>query len=84
MIILYFQVQKAVSTDPNLLPVPQYIDVFVATAQMINDTDLGVANEAIFITINLPVEAYPKVLEEMRIALDYNSSSKCNVFEVGT
>lgn len=70
--------------DPNILPVPQYIDVFVAVAQMVSDTDVGVANEAVLITSNLPVEAYPKVLDEMRIALEYNSSSKCNVFEVVT
>ena len=51
---------------------------------MVSDTDVGVANEAVLISSNLPAEAYPKVLEEMRIALEYNSSSKCNVFEVVT
>lgn len=61
---------------------PQYIDVFVATAQLVSDTDVGVANEAVLITSNLPNEAYHKVLEEMRVALELNSSSKCNVFEV--
>lgn len=66
------------------MPIPQYIDVFVAVAQSVSDTDVGVANEAILITSNLPHEAYGKVLEEMRIALEYNSSSKCNVFEVDT
>lgn len=68
--------------DQNLLPVTQYIDVFVAVAQLIIDTDVGVANKAILITSNLPSEAYPKVLEEMKIALEYNASSKCNAYEV--
>ncbi|XP_030028072.2 26S proteasome non-ATPase regulatory subunit 5 [Manduca sexta] len=76
------EVYKVVATDPNLLPVPQYIDVYVATAQLVSDTDVGVANKAILITSNLPIEAYPKVLEEMKIALEYNSSSKCNALEV--
>ncbi|CAH1647142.1 unnamed protein product [Spodoptera littoralis] len=76
------QVRKAVSTSPNLLSVPQYIDVYVAVAQLVSDPDVGVANEAVLITSNLPHEAYHKVLEEMRVALELNSSSKCNVFEV--
>ncbi|XP_021187709.3 26S proteasome non-ATPase regulatory subunit 5 [Helicoverpa armigera] len=76
------QVQKAVTTSPTTLPVPQYIDVYVAVAQLVSDPDISVANSAVLITSNLPHEAYSKVLEEMRIALEYNSSSKCNVFEV--
>lgn len=59
-----------------------YLDVFVATGQMVTDEDLGVTNTAIKITSMLPQEAYPKVLEEMKIALDGNSSDKCNAFEV--
>ncbi|KAJ8727574.1 hypothetical protein PYW07_001693 [Mythimna separata] len=76
------QVRKAVTTDPNILPVPQYIDVFVATAQMICDPDIEIAQEAVLITKNLPAKAYPKVLEELRMALQQNSSSRCNVFEI--
>ncbi|KAI5646556.1 proteasome non-ATPase 26S subunit domain-containing protein [Phthorimaea operculella] len=76
------QVYKAVTKDPNLLPCPEYIDMFVATAQMVCDEEIGVANRAIQITSNLPPSAYPKVLEEMKIALEYNSSAKCNAFEV--
>ncbi|XP_075971766.1 26S proteasome non-ATPase regulatory subunit 5 [Anticarsia gemmatalis] len=76
------EVHKAVSASPTLLPVPEYIDVFVAAAQMVSDSDIGVANRAISITSNLPYEAYPKVLDEMKICLEYNSSSKCNVLEV--
>lgn len=77
-----FQVHKSVTTDISLLPVPQYIDLFVAISQMVCDTDIGVANKAVIITSNLPFEAYPKVLEEMKIALEHNSSSKCNAYEV--
>ncbi|XP_063824245.1 26S proteasome non-ATPase regulatory subunit 5 [Ostrinia nubilalis] len=76
------EVYKAVAQDQNLLPIPQYIDVFVAVAQLVIDTDIGVANKAILITSNLPSAAYPKVLEEMKIALEYNASSKCNAYEV--
>ncbi|XP_049870417.1 26S proteasome non-ATPase regulatory subunit 5 [Pectinophora gossypiella] len=76
------QVYNAIEMDPSLLPLSQYIDVFVATAQMVCDEDIGVANKAILITSNLPNEAYPKVLDEMKIALEYNSSTKCNAFEV--
>ncbi|KAI8424332.1 hypothetical protein MSG28_002875 [Choristoneura fumiferana] len=75
-------VYKATSTNQSLLPVPQYIDVFVAVAQLVSDKDVGVANKAIMITSNLPNDAYPKILDEMRIALEYDSSSKCNAFEV--
>lgn len=49
---------------------------------MAGDQDVGIANKAILITSNLPQEAYSKVLEEMKIVLEYNSSSKCNAFEV--
>ncbi|XP_068631028.1 26S proteasome non-ATPase regulatory subunit 5 [Battus philenor] len=76
------EVFKAVKTDQSLLPVPQYIDVFVAVAQMVCDKDVGVANKAVIITSNLPLEAYNKILEEMKIALEHNSSSKCNAYEV--
>ncbi|XP_073943061.1 26S proteasome non-ATPase regulatory subunit 5 isoform X1 [Choristoneura fumiferana] len=76
------EVYKATSTNQSLLPVPQYIDVFVAVAQLVSDKDVGVANKAIMITSNLPNDAYPKILDEMRIALEYDSSSKCNAFEV--
>ncbi|KAI8424328.1 hypothetical protein MSG28_002875 [Choristoneura fumiferana] len=51
-------------------------------AQLVSDKDVGVANKAIMITSNLPNDAYPKILDEMRIALEYDSSSKCNAFEV--
>lgn len=60
----------------------KYTDVFVAVSQMVCDSDVGVANKAILITSNLPFEIYPKVLDEMKIGLEYNSSSKCNVLEV--
>ncbi|XP_023933824.2 26S proteasome non-ATPase regulatory subunit 5 [Bicyclus anynana] len=76
------EVCKVVTTDPSLLPIPQYIDLYVAIGQMVADQDLGVANKAVLITSNLPAEAYPKVLEEMKIALEGNSSSRCNAFEV--
>ncbi|CAH2071156.1 unnamed protein product, partial [Iphiclides podalirius] len=76
------EVYKSVTTDLSLLPVPQYIDLFVAISQMVCDQDVGIANKAVLITSNLPFEAYPKVLEEMKIALDHNSSSKCNAYEV--
>ncbi|KAL0832876.1 hypothetical protein ABMA28_001026 [Loxostege sticticalis] len=76
------EVFKAVALDQNLLPIPLFIDVYVAVAQLVTDTDVGVANKAILITSNLPSEAYPKVLEEMKIALEYNASSKCNAYEV--
>lgn len=49
---------------------------------MVCDKDIGISNKAVFITSNLPVDIYPKVLEEMKIALESNSSSKCNAFEV--
>lgn len=77
-----FQVYKTVSKDTLLLPLPKYIDVYVAVAQMVCDKDIGISNKAVFITSNLPVDTYPKVLEEMKIALESNSSSKCNAFEV--
>ncbi|XP_053603779.1 26S proteasome non-ATPase regulatory subunit 5 [Plodia interpunctella] len=76
------EVYKCVTSDPALLPVPQYIDVYVAVAQMVADTDITVANRAILITSNLPFEAYPKALSEMKIALDDSVSSKCNAYEV--
>ncbi|CAH0407424.1 unnamed protein product [Chilo suppressalis] len=76
------EVHKAVKQDINLLPVPQYIDVFVAIAQLVGDPDIGVANKAIHITSNLLPEAYQKVLEEMKIILEYSGSSKCNAYEV--
>ncbi|XP_013190282.1 26S proteasome non-ATPase regulatory subunit 5 [Amyelois transitella] len=76
------EVYKCVTSDPGLLPLPQYIDIYVAVAQMVADTDITVANKAILITSNLPFEAYLKVLSEMKIALEYSVSSKCNAFEV--
>ncbi|XP_063533462.1 26S proteasome non-ATPase regulatory subunit 5 [Cydia strobilella] len=76
------EVAKVVTSDPSLLPVPQYIDVFVAVAQQVLDKDVSITNKAILVTSNLTYEAYPKVLEEMKIALEYDSSSKCNAFEV--
>lgn len=78
----FFQVYKAVTLDSALLPIPEFIDVFVAVAQLIIDSDVGIANKAVQITSNLPLEAYPKVLDEMKIALEYNASSKCNAYEV--
>lgn len=80
--IINFQVYKAITSNVNVLPLPQYIDVYVAVAQMICDVDIGIANKAVLITSNLPTEAYPKVLEEMKIALDCNNSAKCNAYEV--
>lgn len=56
--------------------------MFVAVAQMVSDHDIGIANKAILITSHLPLDAYPRVLEEMKVALEYNTSSKCNAFEV--
>ncbi|CAH0605414.1 unnamed protein product [Chrysodeixis includens] len=76
------EVHKAIRASPNILPVAEYIDVFVAVGQMVTDSDVGVANAAVLISSHLPNEAYPKVLEEMQIALGYNSSSSCNAFEV--
>ncbi|KAJ0178734.1 hypothetical protein K1T71_005509 [Dendrolimus kikuchii] len=76
------EVYKVVATDPNLLPMPLYIDVYVAVAQLVKDSDLGVANKAVLISSNLPHQVYSKVLEEMKIALEYNSSSKCNAYEI--
>lgn len=74
------EVYKAVNS--GTFPVSEYIDVFITVAQMVSDPDVGVANKAILITSNLPFEAYSKILEEMLICLEYNSSSKCNAFEV--
>lgn len=79
---LFIQIAKAVISSSNALPIPQYIDVYVAVGQLVGDNDIGVANKAILITSNLPEEAYTKVLEEMKILLKCSSSSKCNVFEV--
>lgn len=76
-----FQICKTV-TSGIMLPLPKYIDVYVAVAQTVCDNDVGIANKAVLITSNLPTEAYPKVLEEMKIALESNSSSKCNAYEV--
>lgn len=70
------------TSDQHTLPMPKYIDVYVATAQMITDSDMGVAADAVKVTSNLPNEAYPRVLDEMKIALEYNSSSKCYALEV--
>ncbi|CAH0725180.1 unnamed protein product, partial [Brenthis ino] len=69
-------------TSGVMLPLPKYIDVYVAVAQTVCDNDVGIANKAVLITSNLPTEAYPKVLEEMKIALESTSSSKCNAYEV--
>ncbi|XP_026755476.2 26S proteasome non-ATPase regulatory subunit 5 isoform X2 [Galleria mellonella] len=76
------EINKCIIIDPGLLPIPEYIDVFVVVAQLVADQDITVANKAILITANLPFEAYPKVLEEMKIALEYTVSSKCNAYEV--
>lgn len=57
--------------------------MFVAVAQLVIDADIGIANKSVLITSNLLFEAYPKVLDEMKIALEYNDSSKCNAYEVG-
>lgn len=73
---------KSVKTDQSSFPVAQHIDVFVAVAQLICDKDVGVATKAVTITSDLPPEVYPKILEEMKIALDENSSSKCHAYEV--
>ncbi|CAH2105570.1 unnamed protein product [Euphydryas editha] len=78
------EVYKTVTKDSLLLPLPKYIDIYVAVAQMVCDKDVGIATKAVFITSNLSVNAYPKVLEEMKIALECNSSSKCNAYEVIT
>ncbi|VVD05110.1 unnamed protein product [Leptidea sinapis] len=75
-------IYKAIASDVTKLPVPNYIDVFVAVSQMVCEKDVAIANKAILITSHLPDEAYPKVLEEMQIALQCNSSSKCNAFEI--
>lgn len=80
-LILNFQVYKAVSANA-LLPMSEYMDVFVATSQMVYDSDVGVANRAILITSNLPLEVYPTVLDELKMGLEFNTSSKCNVLEV--
>ncbi|XP_026496816.1 26S proteasome non-ATPase regulatory subunit 5 [Vanessa tameamea] len=76
------EVYKTITNDTILLPLPKYIDLYVATAQMVCDQDVGISNKAVFITSNLSAEAYAKILEEMKIALECNSSSKCNAFEV--
>lgn len=75
------QVHRALLDNPHL-HVPDYIDVFVAVSQLVADTDVGIASKAILVTSHLPKGAYPKVLEEMKIALKLNSSSKCNALEV--
>ncbi|CAB3239368.1 unnamed protein product [Arctia plantaginis] len=75
------EVYKAVGASA-LLPMSEYMDVFVATSQMVYDSDVGVANRAILITSNLPLEVYPAVLDELKMGLQYNTSSKCNVLEV--
>lgn len=80
--IKLLQVLKTVTSDHHTLPMPKYIDVYVATAQMVADSDMGVAAIAVKVTSNLPNEAYPKVLDEMKIALEYDNSSKCNALEV--
>lgn len=82
MIIYLFQVYLTVTSERHALPMPKYIDVYVATGQMVADTDIGVAVTAVKITSSLPHEAYPKVLDEMKMAFEYRSSSKCNAFEV--
>lgn len=79
---IILQIYKVLNASPTTFLFPQHVDVFVAIAQLTCDKDVSIANKAILITSNLPQEAYPKVLEEMKIALDYNSSSKCNVLEV--
>ncbi|GBP48613.1 26S proteasome non-ATPase regulatory subunit 5 [Eumeta japonica] len=76
------EVYKTVTADPQLMPVSQYIDIFVAVAQLVTDTNIGIANKAVLITSHLQFEAYPKILEEMLIALDYDNSAKCNAYEV--
>ncbi|XP_050343371.1 26S proteasome non-ATPase regulatory subunit 5 [Nymphalis io] len=76
------EVYKTLTKDAMLLPLPKYIDLYVATAQMVCDQDVGISNQAVFITSNLSDEAYPKVLEEIKIALECNSSSKCNTYEI--
>ncbi|XP_072940134.1 26S proteasome non-ATPase regulatory subunit 5-like [Epargyreus clarus] len=76
------EVYKTVKDDISLLPVSEYIDVFVAVAQLVCDDDIGIANKAVLITSKLPQEAYPKVLEEMKFALQCNKSTRCNVYEV--
>lgn len=68
--------------NPQALPVPQFVDIYVAIAQLVADNDTAIANKSILITSHLPFEAYPTVLEEMKICLQYNTSSKCNAFEV--
>ncbi|CAK1546158.1 unnamed protein product [Leptosia nina] len=75
-------VYKVFTRDQSVLASPQYVDVFVAIAQMVCDSDVGIANKAILITSNLPHDTYPKVLEELKIALDCSTSSKCNAFEI--
>ncbi|XP_059046049.1 26S proteasome non-ATPase regulatory subunit 5 [Achroia grisella] len=76
------EISKCAILNPGLLPVPEYINVFIAVAQLVSDKDITVANKAVLISSSLPFEAYPKVLEEMKIALEYTVSSKCNAFEV--
>ncbi|XP_038220245.1 26S proteasome non-ATPase regulatory subunit 5 [Zerene cesonia] len=75
-------VYKILMTNSSAISVPQHIDIFVAVAQMVCDRDVAIANKAVLITSNLPEDAYPKVLEEMRIAFNCNTSSKCNAFEI--
>jgi hypothetical protein len=53
-------------------------------AQLVSDSDIAIANKAILVTSNLPFEAYPKVLDEMKITLDFNVSSKCNAYEASS
>lgn len=76
------QVYKTVTSDISLLPTHKYVDVFVAVAHLVTDTEISISNKAILITSNLAFDAYPRVLDEMKIALEYTASSKCNAFEV--
>ncbi|XP_041970938.1 26S proteasome non-ATPase regulatory subunit 5-like [Aricia agestis] len=76
------EVHKALTKVAYPLRLPQFIDVFVAVAQLVCHKDVGLANKAIMVTSILEPEAYPKVLEEMKIGLDYPASLRCNLIEV--
>ncbi|CAF4767091.1 unnamed protein product [Pieris macdunnoughi] len=75
-------IYKVFTSSPGTFSFPQHIDVFVAISQMAGDQDVGIANKAVLITSNLPQDTYSKVLDEMKIILEYNSSCKCNAFEI--
>lgn len=64
-------------------PADKYRDVFVAVAHLIADDNCSLNCQAIKIVSNAPVELCPRILEEIKIFLEYDDTSvKCNTFQV--